>query len=61
MAGTGLRLVVWMGLGFLSGLWFLLSLFTFALPPANVWAVFWSGGALVLLAFGAIPNSRSSG
>lgn len=57
-AATALRMLIWAGLGFLSVIALLFSLFTVWWPPAQVWSVIWSGAAVLFLVVIFVSQTR---
>ena len=57
-AAIALRVLVWFGLSFLSGVALLASLFTVWWPPAQVWSVVWSGASVLVLLVVLISQTR---
>ncbi|RPH42061.1 MAG: hypothetical protein EHM87_17945 [Burkholderiales bacterium] len=59
-AGTALRMLVWMGLGFMSTIGLLFALFTVWWPPAQTWAVIWSVASIIALLVAMVSSTHAT-
>lgn len=59
-AARALQVLVWSALGFATGIALLACLFTVWWPPAQSWALFWSGASAVALVFVVLTKSKPS-